>query len=247
MPPDVRTPPMYAQDVDPHIGSKETLKELSRQLHARDMCLIIDIVANHVRQMTVQPDYSPGAIKTYIGPKGINPFDKDEPQLYRHGWELDLDCPRKLRESEGQGCGQNLILPAGPLIEGHCKPCIDQCMRKLHVAIAPLLPCSMQAATPHQSRHAELLGSWTLRGRNHVPFSTLRGAFFQGVRGCSMHRDLPGNPPPLPLKYTSSLLMKAPPNWGRLLKTRLASSCTFVSFRWDWGGCQNARSSHTYL
>ncbi|CAK9087850.1 unnamed protein product [Durusdinium trenchii] len=65
-------------DVDPHIGSKETLKELSRQLHARDMCLIIDIVANHVRQMTVQPDYSPGAIKTYIGPKGINPFDKDE-------------------------------------------------------------------------------------------------------------------------------------------------------------------------
>ncbi|CAK9090085.1 unnamed protein product [Durusdinium trenchii] len=44
-------------DVDPHIGSKETLKELSRQLHARDMCLIIDIVANHVRQMTVQQQH----------------------------------------------------------------------------------------------------------------------------------------------------------------------------------------------
>lgn len=70
-------------DVDPHIGSKDTLKDLSRQLHSRGMCLIIDIVANHVRQMTIQPDYSPGAIKTYIGPKGIVPFDKDE---YFHTW-----------------------------------------------------------------------------------------------------------------------------------------------------------------
>ena len=39
---------------------QETLKDLSRELHRRGMCLIIDIVANHVRQMTVRPDYSEG-------------------------------------------------------------------------------------------------------------------------------------------------------------------------------------------
>lgn len=40
------------------------------------MCLVVDIVANHVRPMTVQTDYTPTAIKTYLGPEGINPFNK---------------------------------------------------------------------------------------------------------------------------------------------------------------------------
>jgi len=71
----------FAEDffaVDPHLGTKETLKDLSAKLHERGMCLIIDIVANHVRQMTVQPDWTPTATKTYLGPAGIKPFDKDE-------------------------------------------------------------------------------------------------------------------------------------------------------------------------
>ncbi|CAE7638868.1 Dnah5 [Symbiodinium pilosum] len=65
-------------DVDPHIGTKETLRELSRELHKRGMCLIVDIVANHVRPLVVQSDWSPQALKTYLGPAGIVPFDKEE-------------------------------------------------------------------------------------------------------------------------------------------------------------------------
>lgn len=71
----------FAEDffaVDPHLGTKETLKDLSAKLHERHMCLIVDIVANHVRQMTVQADWTPTATKTYLGPRGINPFDQDE-------------------------------------------------------------------------------------------------------------------------------------------------------------------------
>lgn len=49
------------------------------------MCLIIDIVANHVRQMTVQPDWTPTAAKTYLGPAGIKPFDKDDASLHAAG------------------------------------------------------------------------------------------------------------------------------------------------------------------
>ncbi len=37
-------------DVNPHFGSLETLQELVRQAHRRDMKVIIDIVANHVGQ-----------------------------------------------------------------------------------------------------------------------------------------------------------------------------------------------------
>ena len=65
-------------DVDPHIGTKETLRELSRELHKRGMCLIVDIVANHVRPLVVQSDWSPQALKTYLGPAGIVPFDKED-------------------------------------------------------------------------------------------------------------------------------------------------------------------------
>ena len=50
-----------------------------------DMCLIIDIVANHVRQMTVQPDWTPTATKTYLGPAGIKPFDKDDASPHAAG------------------------------------------------------------------------------------------------------------------------------------------------------------------
>ncbi|CAJ1379396.1 unnamed protein product [Effrenium voratum] len=65
-------------DIDPHWGTKADLKALSADLHSRGMCLVVDIVANHVRPMTVQTDYTPTAIKTYLGPEGINPFNKTE-------------------------------------------------------------------------------------------------------------------------------------------------------------------------
>ena len=42
----------WAQDwyaIDPHFGSAVDLRELSQQLHARGMCLMLDIVTNHVR------------------------------------------------------------------------------------------------------------------------------------------------------------------------------------------------------
>jgi len=62
-------------DIDPHLGTKETLKALSSELHKRSMCLVVDIVANHVRPLVVE---SADGIKTYLGPQGINPFDKEE-------------------------------------------------------------------------------------------------------------------------------------------------------------------------
>ncbi|CAE7947026.1 SWA2, partial [Symbiodinium sp. KB8] len=71
----------YAQDffdVDPHIGTKETLRALSTELHKRNMCLVVDIVANHVQPLVAKSDNSPDAIKTYLGVEGINPFNKEE-------------------------------------------------------------------------------------------------------------------------------------------------------------------------
>ena len=70
----------YAQDffdVDPHIGTKETLRALSSELHKRNMCLVVDIVANHVQPLVAKSDNSPDAIKTYLGVEGINPFNKE--------------------------------------------------------------------------------------------------------------------------------------------------------------------------
>ena len=64
-------------DIDPHIGTKETLRALSKALHNRGMCLVLDIVANHVRPLVVQSDWSADAIKTYLGVEGIKPFDKE--------------------------------------------------------------------------------------------------------------------------------------------------------------------------
>ncbi|CAE7290773.1 SWA2 [Symbiodinium natans] len=71
----------YAEDffdVEPHIGTKDTLRALSTELHKRDMCLVVDIVANHVRPFVVQSAWTPDALKTYLGPAGIKPFDKEE-------------------------------------------------------------------------------------------------------------------------------------------------------------------------
>eukprot|EP00931_Biecheleriopsis_adriatica_P080717 TRINITY_DN54061_c0_g1_i1.p1 TRINITY_DN54061_c0_g1~~TRINITY_DN54061_c0_g1_i1.p1 ORF type:complete len:653 (+),score=112.33 TRINITY_DN54061_c0_g1_i1:40-1998(+) len=71
----------FAEDffsIEPHIGSKEILKELSDSLHKRGMCLVLDIVANHVRPLRIRSDNTPLAVKTYIGTESIVPFDKPE-------------------------------------------------------------------------------------------------------------------------------------------------------------------------
>lgn len=36
-------------EIDPHLGTAEELKNLSRELHARGMLLMCDVVANHVK------------------------------------------------------------------------------------------------------------------------------------------------------------------------------------------------------
>ena len=42
--------------IDPHFGVAEDLKELSAALHARGMCLMLDIVTNHVRPISGASD-----------------------------------------------------------------------------------------------------------------------------------------------------------------------------------------------
>lgn len=40
-------------DIEPHFGTKEDLQRLSEQLHQRQMCLILDIVLNHMRPLVI--------------------------------------------------------------------------------------------------------------------------------------------------------------------------------------------------
>lgn len=68
----------FAEDffqVEPHLGDKATLKRLSDTLHQNDMCLILDIVANHVRPLTVESDI--GA-KIYLGVETLAQFNETQ-------------------------------------------------------------------------------------------------------------------------------------------------------------------------
>jgi len=54
-------------DVDPHYGTKADLKQLAKELHARDMCFVLDIVVNHVGPLLSEADVAK-----------IYPFNKTE-------------------------------------------------------------------------------------------------------------------------------------------------------------------------
>lgn len=64
--------------IDHHLGAPEELKELADSLHAHDMCLIIDVVLNHVRQMSYvwTPSFDADAPVAYIGPSTVFPFNQ---------------------------------------------------------------------------------------------------------------------------------------------------------------------------
>jgi len=62
-------------EIDEHFGTKDDLKELSAELHKRDMCFVYDFVTNHV-----MPLHSAKDIKT------VHPFNKVE---YYHTMKID--------------------------------------------------------------------------------------------------------------------------------------------------------------
>lgn len=55
--------------INPHFGTKEDLKQLSKSLHDRGMCLVLDIVLNHMRSLKVNGK---------LNLSSIVPFDKPE-------------------------------------------------------------------------------------------------------------------------------------------------------------------------
>jgi len=55
--------------INPHFGTKEDLKQLSKSLHDRGMCLVLDIVLNHMRSLKVNGK---------LNISSIVPFNKPE-------------------------------------------------------------------------------------------------------------------------------------------------------------------------
>ncbi|CAE7401475.1 SWA2 [Symbiodinium natans] len=56
-------------EINPHFGTKADLKKLSQSLHNRGMCLVMDIVLNHMRSLKVNGK---------LNMSSIVPFDKPE-------------------------------------------------------------------------------------------------------------------------------------------------------------------------
>lgn len=85
-----------AEDFDAissHLGGAEDFAALVQALHANDMCIVLDIVLNHVRPMVfnwVPDDFSAWAPIAYLGPETIMPFN-DPSHYHMYGKPPDID------------------------------------------------------------------------------------------------------------------------------------------------------------
>lgn len=69
-------------EIEPHFGSKEDLKRLSQKLHERSMCLILDIVLNHVRPLVVNGEVNLSTIVPFNHESHYNQRNRSNNQSF---------------------------------------------------------------------------------------------------------------------------------------------------------------------